>query len=101
MQLCIWVGAAIADDDQPIIQIAGVANGPVFVPMLRTIQLMTAPSSSRRRQCALSARHLQHVDDGRLVGGIAASPWLTDGRNGDSRSGGDGGGQYRLVLAAS
>ena len=27
MHLCIWVGAAIADDDQPIIQIAGVANG--------------------------------------------------------------------------
>src|SRR5712675_647901 len=27
MHLCVWVGAAIADDDQPIIQIAGVANG--------------------------------------------------------------------------
>jgi len=27
MHLCIWVGAAIAYDDQPIIQIAGVANG--------------------------------------------------------------------------
>jgi hypothetical protein len=27
MHLCIWVGAAIADDDQPIIQIAGVADG--------------------------------------------------------------------------
>jgi hypothetical protein len=27
MHRCIWVGAAIADDDQPIIQIAGVANG--------------------------------------------------------------------------
>jgi hypothetical protein len=27
MHLCIWVGAAIADDDQPISQIAGVANG--------------------------------------------------------------------------
>jgi hypothetical protein len=27
MHLRIWVGAAIADDDQPVIQIAGVANG--------------------------------------------------------------------------
>jgi len=27
MQLCIWVGAPIADDDQPIIQIDGLANG--------------------------------------------------------------------------
>ena len=27
MHLCIWVRAAIADDDQSIIQIAGVANG--------------------------------------------------------------------------
>jgi hypothetical protein len=27
MHLRIWVGAAIADDDQPIIQIAGVTNG--------------------------------------------------------------------------
>jgi hypothetical protein len=27
MHLCIWVGAAIADDDQPIIQIEGLANG--------------------------------------------------------------------------
>jgi hypothetical protein len=27
MHLCIRVGAAIADDDQPIIQIAGAANG--------------------------------------------------------------------------
>jgi hypothetical protein len=27
MHLCIWVGAAISDDDQPIIQIASVANG--------------------------------------------------------------------------
>ena len=27
MHICIWVGAAIADDHQPIIQIAGVANG--------------------------------------------------------------------------
>jgi hypothetical protein len=27
MHLCIWVGATIADDDQPIIQVAGVANG--------------------------------------------------------------------------
>src|ERR1700726_4636906 len=27
MPLCLWVGAAIADDDQPIVQIAGAANG--------------------------------------------------------------------------
>jgi hypothetical protein len=27
MHLCIWVGTAVADDDLPIIQIAGVANG--------------------------------------------------------------------------
>ena len=27
MHLRIWVGAAIADDDQPVIQIAGVPNG--------------------------------------------------------------------------
>src|ERR1700722_2880833 len=27
MHLCIWVGAAITNDDQTIIQIAGVANG--------------------------------------------------------------------------
>jgi hypothetical protein len=27
MHLCIWVGAAIADDNQTVIQIAGVANG--------------------------------------------------------------------------
>jgi hypothetical protein len=27
MNFCIWVGAAIADDDQAIIQIAGLANG--------------------------------------------------------------------------
>jgi hypothetical protein len=27
MHLCIWVGAAIADDNQTMIQIAGVANG--------------------------------------------------------------------------
>ena len=27
MHFCIWVGAAIADDNQTIIQIAGVANG--------------------------------------------------------------------------
>jgi hypothetical protein len=27
MHLCIWVGATIADDDQTVIQIAGVANG--------------------------------------------------------------------------
>jgi hypothetical protein len=32
-------------------------------------------------------------------GCIAASPWQTDGRSGDSWSSGDGGGQYHLVTA--
>jgi hypothetical protein len=27
VHVCIWVGAAITDDDQPIIRVAGVANG--------------------------------------------------------------------------
>ena len=27
MHICIWVGAAIADDHQSIVQIASVANG--------------------------------------------------------------------------
>jgi hypothetical protein len=47
MHLCIWIGAAIANNDQPVIQIDGVLNGrqlwqrsgfrakPIATPSLR------------------------------------------------------------------
>ena len=53
MQLCIRVGTAIAYDDQPIIQIAGMANGrqhdaAVWTPASTSVSMPLARSSVSR-----------------------------------------------------
>ena len=77
MHLCIWVGAAIADDDQPIIQIAGVANGRQHAAAgvdTGEHQRVDAVGAQQRLQVGANER----ADAGLTTIGFPLVPWRSD-----------------------